>query len=179
MASLIIPAAHLGCPKDYLDGLRGRFDFSATKVRLVPSVNGSFSGAEGKEYGLLRLRELAVQHFKAHPGLIGAIEVCTASVGNLQTTQLVRNMTAALQGGPGGPAVNFKVVYPSEAQVDRMHKRSELVLPVEVRSPPCDETDALSRPARPAARRRSRTPVRPSRRSSTSTRARTPVTSCT
>ena len=41
-------AAHLGCPKDYIDSLRGRFDFSSTKVRLVPSANGSHSGSEAK-----------------------------------------------------------------------------------------------------------------------------------
>ena len=87
-----------------------------------------------QEYGLLRLRELAVQHFKRQQGVIGSVEVCTASVGNLQTTQLVRNMAAAMQGGPGGPPVDLTVVYPTEAAVDRMHEKGELVLPVEVRT---------------------------------------------
>lgn len=82
----------LGTPQEFLDSIRGLYDYSTVNVHLVTSVPGTHSGPKAEAHGLLRLRRvikdldinLARQKSKGELRL----EVCAASLGNLSARWL-------------------------------------------------------------------------------------------
>lgn len=77
----------LGTPPEFIDSIKGKYDYSAVKVHLVTSVPGVHSADKAENHGLLRLRKvvqslgLDLARQKAQDKL--RLEICAASIGNL------------------------------------------------------------------------------------------------
>ncbi|KAJ3566187.1 hypothetical protein NPX13_g7232 [Xylaria arbuscula] len=91
-ADLLSHMESLGAPETFLESIRGKYDYSAVKVHLVTSVPGTCSGAKAEKHGQLRLRRVVKQldlklSEKDSEGKL-QVEICTASVGNLNAKWL-------------------------------------------------------------------------------------------
>lgn len=82
----------LGTPQDFIDSIKGHYDYSAVKVRLVTSVPGVHSAPEAESHGLLRLRrvvmDLGLKLARAKGKEELRVEICAASIGNLNAKWL-------------------------------------------------------------------------------------------
>lgn len=82
----------LKVPKEFVESIKGIYDYSAVKVHLVTSVPGISAGAEAEKHGLLRLRrvvkDLGVDLRKKKRDGALQLEVCAASIGNLSAKWL-------------------------------------------------------------------------------------------
>ncbi|KAI0551530.1 tyrosyl-DNA phosphodiesterase I [Xylaria curta] len=91
-ADLLSHMEALGAPKAFLDSIKGVYNYSTVKVHLLTSVPGTCSGAKAENHGLLRLRRIIKQLDLKLPGKEKLeklqLEVCTASVGNLNAKWL-------------------------------------------------------------------------------------------
>ncbi|KAI0205913.1 tyrosyl-DNA phosphodiesterase I [Astrocystis sublimbata] len=91
-ADLLRHMEALGTPEAFLDSIRGAYDYSTVKVHLVTSVPGVCSGAKAEQHGLLRLRRVVQQMDSSLPEKDQSgelqLEVCTASIGNLNAKWL-------------------------------------------------------------------------------------------
>ncbi|TGJ84554.1 hypothetical protein E0Z10_g4208 [Xylaria hypoxylon] len=89
-ADLLSHMEALGTPKDFLDSIQGVYDYSTVKVHLITSVPGTCSGAKAEKHGLLRLRRIVKEMDLKLPEKAEELqlEVCTASVGNLNAKWL-------------------------------------------------------------------------------------------
>ncbi|KUI61481.1 Tyrosyl-DNA phosphodiesterase 1 [Cytospora mali] len=82
----------LGTPLEFIESVKGMYDYSTIKVHLVTSVPGTHSGAKAEQSGLLRLRhiirdlDLKLAQKKRQGKL--QFEVCAASLGNLSAKWL-------------------------------------------------------------------------------------------
>ncbi|PSR94177.1 tyrosyl-DNA phosphodiesterase-domain-containing protein [Coniella lustricola] len=82
----------LGTPHEFINSIKGKYDYSAIRVHLVTSVPGVQSAAKAESHGLLRLRKvvksfgLDLTRQKARDNL--RIEICAASIGNLSAKWL-------------------------------------------------------------------------------------------
>ncbi|GAA5851933.1 hypothetical protein JCM8547_000103 [Rhodosporidiobolus lusitaniae] len=87
-AHLLHMMGELDCPDSFVRSIRGKYDYSATvnRVHLVLSTPGVKTGGPARNYGVLRLGELAKELIS--PRLIKedriALEICIASLGTLK-----------------------------------------------------------------------------------------------
>ncbi|KUJ14080.1 phospholipase D/nuclease [Mollisia scopiformis] len=131
---LIAHLEALNTPDDFLDSIRGKFDYSSVKVHLVTSIPGIKSGINAEKHGLLRLRRV-VQDLnlklpeKAKEKL--RFEICTASIGNLSAKWLDNFNDCALgketiKVPTEGCAVpNLKLFYPSIGDVKKADESAQ------------------------------------------------------
>ncbi|KAI1302878.1 tyrosyl-DNA phosphodiesterase I [Xylaria venustula] len=122
-ADLLSHMEALGTPESFLDSIRGRYDYSTVKVHLITSVPGTCSGAKAERHGLLRLRRVIQQLDLELPEKEDAkelqLEICTASVGNLNAEwlngfydcALGRDTLTTRDGARGVPKI--KLFYPT------------------------------------------------------------------
>ncbi|KAI1424238.1 tyrosyl-DNA phosphodiesterase I [Xylaria sp. FL1777] len=91
-ADLLSHMQALGTPEAFLDSIRGVYDYSTVKVHLITSVPGTCSGVKAEQHGLLRLRRIIKRLDLKLPEKQNAeelqLEICTASVGNLNAKWL-------------------------------------------------------------------------------------------
>ncbi|RWA14048.1 hypothetical protein EKO27_g1065 [Xylaria grammica] len=89
-ADLLSHMEALGTPEAFLNSIRGAYDYSTVKVHLITSVPGACSGAKAEKHGLLRLRRIVKEMDLRLPEKTKKLqlEVCTASVGNLNAKWL-------------------------------------------------------------------------------------------
>ena len=89
---LLAHLQHLSTPDDFIDSIRGLYDYSTVKVHLVTSVPGVCAGIKAEKHGLLRLRRVLLDLQLKLPDKKTAgnlqLEVCTASVGDLNAKWL-------------------------------------------------------------------------------------------
>ncbi|KAI0516949.1 tyrosyl-DNA phosphodiesterase I [Xylaria bambusicola] len=122
-ADLLSHMEALGTPEDFLESIRGGYDYSTVKVHLITSAPGTCSGAKAEKHGLLRLRQVIKQldlklAEKNREGKL-QLEICTASVGNLNARWLNGFYDCALgkdtlQTHDGTSAVpKLKLFYPT------------------------------------------------------------------
>lgn len=82
----------LGTPQEFIDSIRGKYDYSTVKVLLVTSIPGVHSGVKAEDHGLLRLRriimDLGIKLARAKSKEELCLEVCAASIGNLNAKWL-------------------------------------------------------------------------------------------
>ncbi|KAI1340298.1 tyrosyl-DNA phosphodiesterase-domain-containing protein [Xylariaceae sp. FL0016] len=124
---LLCHAEALGVPAEFLDTVRGVYDYSSVKVHLVTSVPGTHSGAKAERHGLLRLRHLVkkldVDLLEQEKNGELNLEVCTASVGRLTAKwlngfydcALGTEAIAAMNDGCAVPGI--KLFYPTRKDV--------------------------------------------------------------
>lgn len=89
---LLAHLAALGAPVEFINPIRGKYDYSTVKVHLVSSVPGTYSGSRARDSGLLCLREIISSldlklANKKRQGKL-QLEVCAASLGNLSARWL-------------------------------------------------------------------------------------------
>lgn len=82
----------LGTPVEFVNSIRGKYDYSTVKVHLVSSAPGTYSGTRAQDSGLLRLRQTISSldlnlAKKRRQGRL-QLEVCAASLGNLSARWL-------------------------------------------------------------------------------------------
>lgn len=82
----------LGTPVEFINSIRGRYDYSTVKVHLVSSVPGTHSGTKAQDCGLLRLRQVIRSldldlAQKKRQGKL-QLEVCAGSLGKLSARWL-------------------------------------------------------------------------------------------
>lgn len=82
----------LGTPQGFIESIRGHYDYSTVRVRLVTSVPGVHSGTKAESHGLLRLRrvvmDLGLKLARAKSKEELRLEICAASIGNLNAKWL-------------------------------------------------------------------------------------------
>ena len=81
----------LGTPDEFLDTIRGMYDYSKVKVHLVTSVPGVCSGIKAEKHGLLRLRRVVQGLDLNLPDKDSkdlTLEICAASIGKLNAKWL-------------------------------------------------------------------------------------------
>ena len=128
----------LAAPYDFLDTIRGAFDFSSVRVSLVTSVPGTHAGEDKAElHGLLRLRKIIKDWKLGLPKRLEngevTVEVCAASIGGLTNTWLDVFVDCAI----GRKYINvdenadtptdLRIVYPDKGDVERCHSDSKRV----------------------------------------------------
>ncbi|KAH6646906.1 tyrosyl-DNA phosphodiesterase-domain-containing protein [Truncatella angustata] len=125
----------LGSPEDFIDSIEGRYDYSKVKAHLVTSQPGTWSGAKAEEQGLLRLRrvikDLDLDLAKKAESNKLQLEVCAASIGNLNTKWLNGFSDCAL--GKANLAVaaadskvpRLKLFYPTVGDVKGAHESAQ------------------------------------------------------
>lgn len=124
----------LDVPDAFLDSIRGAYDYSPVKVSLVTSEPGTYSGVRASQHGLLRLRsvvkalELKLPNKYLDEEL--DIELCTASIGNLNAKWLDSFVDCVLgrkkleiQDDPDIPRLT--IVFPTSADVKRCYEDSQ------------------------------------------------------
>lgn len=133
-AGLITHLEALGTPKAFLDSIRGKYDYSNVKVHLVTSAPGVKAGINAEKHGLLRLRrvindlDLNLSEKKAKDL---RLEICTASIGNLNAKWLNTFRDCALgKADIKIPDENCKVpdlklFYPSVGDVKNAHESAQ------------------------------------------------------
>lgn len=82
----------LGTPVEFVNSIRGKYDYSTVKVHLASSVPGTYSGIRAQDSGLLRLRQIIGSldldlAKKKRQGKL-QLEICAASLGNLSARWL-------------------------------------------------------------------------------------------
>lgn len=137
LSSYFITVSHLQAldvPDAFLDSIRGVYDYSSVTVSLVTSVPGTYSGERASHHGLLRLWKVAKALELKLPNRFMDdeldIEVCTASIGNLNAKWLdafvdcvLGRKKLELQDEPDVPRMTF--VYPTASDVKRCHVDSQ------------------------------------------------------
>lgn len=137
-AELLSHLTALDAPYDFLDSVRGNYDYTTVKVSLVTSVPGTHAG-EGKaeQHGLLRLRKIVKDWKLGLPTRLEnsevTVEVCAASIGGLHNTWLDVFVDCAI----GRKYINvdenadtptdLRIVYPDKGDVERCHGDSKRV----------------------------------------------------
>ncbi|KAE9366087.1 phospholipase D/nuclease [Stipitochalara longipes BDJ] len=124
----------LGTPDDFLDTIRGMYDFSTVKVHLITSVPGVCSGIKAEKHGLLRLRrvvhDLDLSLSDKDSGDLG-LEICAASIGKLNAKWLNGFYDCALGketievAGDNCTVPDLKLFYPSVGDVKKAHESAQ------------------------------------------------------
>lgn len=125
----------LGAPAAFINSIRGMYDYSTVKVRLLTSIPGTFSHAKAEQHGLLSLRrhvrtlDLGLPE-KEHSGNL-QLEVCAASIGNLTAKWLNNFYDCALgkekldaQNTPRD-VPNIKLFYPTPQDVKQASEAAQ------------------------------------------------------
>jgi tyrosyl-DNA phosphodiesterase-1 len=135
-ADLLAHLQALGTPDEFVDSIRGNFDYSAVKVHLVTSVPGVCSGVKAETHGLLRLRRV-VRNLdlklpdKQDEGKL-RLEVCAASIGNLSAKWLNGFHDCALGrqtievAGEDCAVPDLKLFYPTVGDVKKACDSAQL-----------------------------------------------------
>jgi tyrosyl-DNA phosphodiesterase-1 len=111
----------LACPQQFLEQVRGKYDYSLVRARIVTSQPGAYKGADAERYGQLRLRRV-IQDLGFKESQID-LESCTGSIGGLEPLWLHRffdsfsgkRQNAKLTAVTRLPPV--KIIYPTRADV--------------------------------------------------------------
>lgn len=86
-ADLLAHFRALGTPPEFVNAIRGQYDYSKVKVHLVTSVPGVCSGPKAEKHGLLRLRkivkDLNLDLENKHKNQQLQLDLCSSSIGNL------------------------------------------------------------------------------------------------
>jgi len=127
----------LSTPDEFIDSIRGLYDYSSIKVHLVTSVPGVCAGIKAERHGLLRLRKvvhdlkLELWDKKADGKL--QLEVCTASVGDLNAKWLSSFYDCALgkadisiaDSNDNYEVPDLKLFYPTVGDVKSAHELAQ------------------------------------------------------
>ncbi|GAW13362.1 hypothetical protein ANO14919_027460 [Xylariales sp. No.14919] len=124
-ADLLSHMEALGTPEAFLDSIRGAYDYSTVRAHLITSVPGACWGAKAEKHGLLRLRRIVKEMDLKLPEETKELqlEVCTASVGNLNAKWLHGFFDCALGKGALGTydgirdVPKLKLFYPTMQDV--------------------------------------------------------------
>lgn len=135
-ANLLEHLQALKVPVQFLESIKGMYDYSTVKVHLVTSVPGISAGAKAEKHGLLRLRrvikDLGVDlRRKKRDGAL-QLEVCAASIGNLSAKwldgfydcALGRKYLEVTEGHCDVP--DLKLFYPTVSDVRRADDSARL-----------------------------------------------------
>lgn len=129
----------LNTPLDFVESIRGRFDYSSVRVSLVTSIPGTHAGASADKHGLLRLRTIVKDLGHKLPKLQdqgkAEVEVCMASIGKLTALWLDNFVDCALgrkrlelpKEDEDVEVPNIRIVYPTVQDVRRCHEESQRV----------------------------------------------------
>lgn len=123
-AQLLHHICQLACPESFIESIRGKFDYSRVRVRLITTQPGSYSqGNYSHLFGLLRLtrviRKLGLQRQLIH------LESCSGSVGRLNPEWLHRFYNATIGRRNKASHVfpeelpSIEVIYPTKADVQK------------------------------------------------------------
>lgn len=118
----------LRVPEDFVESIEGLYDYSSIKVHLITSVPGTFSGSKAERHGLLRLRNVVKTLNLGLPAKKSRgnvhVEVCTASIGNLNTKWLngfhdcVLGKKDIAVASANSRAPEIKIVFPTSKNVE-------------------------------------------------------------
>jgi len=134
---LLAHLQHLGTPEEFVDSIRGLYDYSTVKVNLVTSVPGVCAGNKAERHGLLRLRRVLLDLELELLGQKGngqfQLEVCTASVGDLNAKWLTGFYDCALgkedisisNADNDYKVPDFKLFYPTVGDVKSAHELAQ------------------------------------------------------
>jgi tyrosyl-DNA phosphodiesterase-1 len=134
-AGLLEHLQALKTPDDFIDSIRGAYDYSTVKVHLVTSIPGTFSGPKAEKHGLLRLRHVTKSLDLRLPKKVIEgelqLEICAASIGNLSAKWLDGFYDCALgrkniEVADADCAVpNLKLFYPTVGDVKSAKKSAQ------------------------------------------------------
>lgn len=124
-ADILAHMHSLDVPDSFIRMITAKYDYSSVKVALITSVYGPHRGDYAEKYGLLRLRRKILDTISAlpfqgecSPNLL--LEVCTASIGQLQLQWLDEFRHCILGGDPNSedpPQAALKIIYPTTKNV--------------------------------------------------------------
>jgi tyrosyl-DNA phosphodiesterase-1 len=124
----------LGTPDEFINTIRGVYDFSAVKVHLVTSVPGVCSGIKAEKHGLLRLRRVVHDLELGLPDKDSGelrLEICAASIGKLNAKWLNGFYDCALGkdkigvAGENCAVPDLKLFYPTVGDVKKAHESAQ------------------------------------------------------
>ncbi|KAI0813703.1 tyrosyl-DNA phosphodiesterase I [Xylaria sp. FL0064] len=131
-ADLLLHMEALGTPAAFLGSIQGVYDYSTVKVHLITSVPGTYWGVKAEQHGLLRLRrivkKLDLKLLEKDRAEELQLEICTASVGNLNAKWLNGFYDCALgkdtlETHDGARDVHkLKLFYPTMQDVKNAHQ---------------------------------------------------------
>lgn len=124
--------AALGCPKDFINSIFARYDYSSVdNVSIVASVPSSsfYKDDEKARYGAMRLREVVKPILEEEKVKDVEMEICTASIGGMQEDWL-RGMNHCFTGGRYKPLdrtdiPGFTLTFPTRSDVESTREASQ------------------------------------------------------
>lgn len=123
----------LGCPKDFVNSIYARYDYSSVRdVSIVASIPSTamYKDEERARYGAMRLREVVRPILEeTAKGKDIEMEICTASIGGMQEDWL-RGMNHCFTGGRYKPLERtdipaFTMTFPTRSDVEATREASQ------------------------------------------------------
>jgi len=124
--------AALGCPKDFINSIYARYDYSSVAdVSIVASVPSSsfYKDEQKSRFGAMRLREIVRPILDQAKLEEVEMEICTASIGGMQEDWL-RGMHHCFTGGRYKPLDRtdippFTMTFPTRVDVEATRAQSQ------------------------------------------------------